>query len=156
MQWADLVAPGATVLDVAAGRGRHALFFAERGPKVVAVDRDTSRLPDHPNIEPLTADLEDGSPWPLAQRFGAVVVTNYLHRPLMPALLDAVDPGGVLLYQTFMEGQQRFGRPANPAHLLRDGELLELVRDRFSVTAYEARLLSDPMRMVQRLAARRL
>ncbi len=156
VQWADLIAPGATVLDVAAGRGRHALFFAERGHKVVAVDRDTSRLPDHPNIEPMTADLEDGSPWPLTRRFGAVVVTNYLHRPLMPALLDAVEPGGVLLYQTFMEGQERFGRPANPAHLLRDGELLNLVRDRFSVTAYEARLLNDPMRMVQRLAARRL
>jgi SAM-dependent methyltransferase len=156
VQWADLVAPHAAVLDLAAGRGRHALFFAERGHKVVAVDRDTSRLPDHPNIEPLTADLEDGSPWPLSRRFGAVVVTNYLHRPLMPALLDSVEPGGVLLYQTFMEGQQRFGKPANPAHLLRDGELLDLVRDRFSVTAYEARLLSDPMRMVQRLAARRL
>lgn len=159
VQWAGLVTPGATVLDLAAGRGRHALFFAERGHAVVAVDHDTSHLPDHPNIEPLTADLEDGSPWPLPRRFGAVVVTNYLHRPLMPALLDAVVPGGVLLYQTFMEGNERFGRPTNPAHLLRDGELLELVRGAFSVTAYEARLISDPaarMSMVQRIAARRL
>src|SRR6185312_5413376 len=100
-----------------------------------------------------------GSPWPLFRRFGAVIVTNYLHRPLMPALLDAVEPGGVLLYQTFMEGNERFGRPTNPAHLLHDGELLELVRGRFSVTAYEARLISDPdlrMSMVQRVAARRL
>ena len=156
VQWAGLVTPGATVLDLAAGRGRHALFFAERGHPVVAVDRDTGRLPDHPNIEPLTADLEDGSPWPLSRRFGAVIVTNYLHRPLMPALLDAVEPGGVLLYQTFMEGNERFGRPTNPAHLLRDGELLELVRGQFSVTAYEARLISAPMSMVQRLTARRL
>jgi SAM-dependent methyltransferase len=159
VQWAGLVAPEAPVLDLAAGRGRHALFFAERGHKVVAIDRDTSRLPGHPDIEPLTADLEDGSPWPLARRFGAVVVTNYLHRPLMPALLEAVEPGGVLLYQTFMKGNERFGRPTNPAHLLRDGELLELVHGRFSVTAYEARLISDPaarMAMVQRLAARRL
>ncbi|MBS0523883.1 MAG: class I SAM-dependent methyltransferase [Proteobacteria bacterium] len=159
VQWAGLVASRSTVLDVAAGGGRHALFFAERGHKVVAVDRDTSRLPGHPNIEALTADLEDGSPWPLSRRFGAVVVTNYLHRPLMPALLDAIEPGGVLLYQTFMDGQQRFGRPTNPAHLLRDGELLELVRGAFSVTAYEARLITDPaagMSMVQRVAARRL
>ena len=159
VQWAGLVAPESKVLDLAAGRGRHALFFAERGHKVVAVDRDTSRLPDHTLIEPLTADLEDGRPWPLTRRFGAVVVTNYLHRPLMPALLDAVEPGGVLLYQTFMDGQQRFGRPTNPAHLLRDGELLELVHGRFSVTAYEARLISEPdarMAMVQRLAARRI
>src|ERR1700759_4507676 len=156
VQWAGLVAPDSTVLDLAAGRGRHALFFAERGHKVVAVDRDTSRLPDHPGIQPLVADLEDGSPWPLDRRFGAVVVTNYLYRPLMAALLDAIEPGGILLYQTFMDGQQRFGRPANPDHLLRDGELLELVRGRFSVTAYEARLISDPMAMVQRIAARRL
>ena len=156
VQWAGLVAPESTVLDLAAGRGRHALFFAERGNKVVALDRDTSRLPAHANIEPLTADLEDGSPWPLSRRFGAVVVTNYLHRPLMPALLDAVEPGGVLLYETFMAGNERFGRPNRPEFLLRDGELLELVRGRLSVTAYEARMISAPtMAMVQRIAARR-
>ena len=158
MQWAGLVTPDATVLDLAAGRGRHSILFAERGDKVTAVDRDVSGLPHHPNIEPLQADLEDGSPWPLGERrFGAVVVTNYLHRPLMPQLLEAVAPGGVLLYQTFMEGNERFGRPSNPDHLLRDGELLELVRGKFSVIAYEARLISEPsMAMVQRIAARRL
>jgi SAM-dependent methyltransferase len=157
VQWAGLVPPDAAVLDLAAGRGRHALFFAERGNKVVAVDRDISRLPAHADIEPLAADLEDGSPWPLdGRRFGAAVVTNYLHRPLMPALLEAVEPGGVLLYQTFMEGNERFGKPDRPDHLLRDGELLELVRGTFSVTAYEARLISAPMAMVQRIAARRL
>ena len=75
----------------------------------------------------------------------------------MPDLLEAVERGGVLLYQTFMAGQERFGRPANPDHLLKDGELLELVRDRFSVVAYEARMISEPrMAMVQRIAARRL
>ena len=146
------------MLDLAAGRGRHALFFAERGHKVMAVDRDISRLPAHPNIEPSPADLEDGSPGPCpAARFGAVVVTNYLHRPLMPALLDALAPGGVLLYQTFMEGNERFGKPSRPEFLLKDGELLELVR---------GALLGDGLRgapdqraamaMVQRIAARRL
>jgi SAM-dependent methyltransferase len=134
------------------------MFFAERGHKVTAVDRDVSGLPDHPNIERLQADLEDGSPWPLPdRRFGGVVVTNYLHRPLMPQLLEAVAPGGVLLYQTFMEGNERFGKPSRPEFLLRDGELLELVRGKFSVIAYEARLISEPaMAMVQRIAARRL
>ena len=157
MQWAGLVAPDATLLDLAAGRGRHSILFAERGHKVTAVDREVSGLPDHPNIERLRADLEDGSPWPLgARRFGAVVVTNYLHRPLMPHLLEAVAPGGVLLYQTFMAGNERFGRPSNPDHLLKNGELLELVRGRFSVVAYEARPISEPaMAMVQRIAARR-
>jgi len=158
IQWAGLVAPQAAVLDLAAGSGRHALFFAERGHKVTAVDRDVSRFPAHANVEPIQVDLEDGSPWPLAdQRFGAVVVTNYLHRPLMPHLQEAVAPGGVLLYQTFMVGNERFGKPRNPDHLLKDGELLELVRGNFSVIAYEARLISEPaMAMVQRIAARRL
>ncbi|MGZ3341562.1 MAG: class I SAM-dependent methyltransferase [Reyranella sp.] len=157
MQWTGLIAPGATVLDVAAGGGRHSLFFADRGHKVTALDRDTSALAAHPDIEIVQADLEDGSPWPLPGRtFGAVVVTNYLHRPLLPALLDALAPGGVLLYETFMEGNERFGRPSRPEFLLKDGELLDLARGRLSVTTYEARMISEPkMAMVQRIAARR-
>lgn len=158
VQWAGLVAADATVLDVAAGGGRHTRFFAQRGHKVTAVDRDVSALSAGPTIEIVQADLEDGSPWPLpGRRFGAVVVTNYLHRPLFPALLDALMPGGVLLYETFMEGNERFGRPSNPEFLLKDGELLEIVHGRFSVVAYEARMISEPkMAMVQRIAARKI
>ena len=158
VQYAGLVSAEAIVLDLAAGRGRHALFFAERGHRVTAVDRDLSRLAVHANIEGLQADLEDGSPWPFeGRRFGAVVVTNYLHRPVMPALLDAVAPDGVLLYETFMVGNERFGKPTRPEFLLQDGELLELVRGAFSVIAYEAGPVGDPHRaMVQRIAARRL
>ncbi len=157
VQWAGLVGPGAAVLDVAAGGGRHSRFFAGRGHKVTAIDRDTGALAPHPDIEIVRADLEDGSPWPLPGRlFGAVVVTNYLHRPLLPLLLEALAPAGVLLYETFMEGNERFGRPSRPAFLLKDGELLELARGRLSVTAYEARMVSAPkMAMVQRIAARR-
>jgi SAM-dependent methyltransferase len=156
--WSALVAPGTAVLDLAAGSGRHARFFAERGHRVTAVDRDVSRLPIDPAIEAIQADLENGSPWPLPnRRFGAVVVTNYLHRPLMPALLDAVAQDGLLLYETFMVGNERFGKPSNPAFLLHDGELLDLVRERFSVIAYEARMIDQPhMAMVQRIAARRV
>jgi SAM-dependent methyltransferase len=158
VQWAGLIAADATVLDVAAGSGRHTRFFADRGNKVTAIDRDISALTAQPNVEIEQAHLEDGSPWPLPGRtFGAVVVTNYLHRPLFPALLDALMPGGVLLYETFMEGNERFGRPSRPEFLLKDGELLELARDRLSVTAYEARMISEPkMAMIQRIAARKL
>lgn len=157
-QWAGLVPAGAAVLDVAAGGGRHTLFFAGRGHAVTAIDRDISALPREPAIEVVAADLEGGSAWPLPGRtFGAVVVTNYLHRPLFPALLDALSPGGVLLYETFMAGNERFGRPSNPDFLLQDGELLEVVRGRCSVVAYEARMTSQPrMAMIQRIAARRL
>ena len=156
--WAGLVPAGAAVLDIAAGKGRHTRFFAERGHPITAVDRDVSGLATTDNIEVIAADLEDGSPWPLAGRtFGAVVVTNYLHRPLFPVLLDSVGPGGVLLYETFMIGNERFGKPSRPEFLLNDGELLELVRGRFSVIAYEARMISEPaMAMVQRIAARLL
>jgi SAM-dependent methyltransferase len=151
------VPAGAPVLDVAAGSGRHAIFFAERGHRVTALERDTSRLPQRRDLEIVAADLEDGTPWPLpGRRFGAVVVTNYLHRPLIPTLLDSLSAGGVLIYETFMEGNERFGKPGNPDFLLKDGELLELVRGRFSVTAYEARMISEPrMAMVQRIAARK-
>ena len=153
--WAGLVPAGATVLDIAAGKGRHTRYFAERGHRVTAVDRDVSGLPTADNIEIIAADLEDGSPWPLAGRkFGAVVVTNYLHRALFPMLFESVGPGGVLLYETFMIGNERFGKPSRPEFLLNDGELLELVRGRVSVIAYEARLISEPkMAMVQWIAA---
>ncbi len=158
VQWAGLVAPGAKVLDVAAGGGRHTMLFADRGHRVTAIDRDTAKLPTRDDIEIIAADLEDGSPWPLpGRKFGAAIVANYLHRPLFPALFDALEPGGVLLYETFMVGNERFGKPSNPDFLLKDGELLELMRGRFSVIAYEARLISEPkMAMVQRIAARKL
>jgi SAM-dependent methyltransferase len=157
VQWAGLVPAGGSVLDVAAGGGRHAAFFAARGRRVTAIDRDIGALSQLPDLEAVHADLEDGSPWPLPhRRFAAVIVTNYLHRPLMPVLLDSVEPGGMLLYETFMAGNERFGKPSNPDFLLKDGELLELVRGRYSVIAYEARMISDPkIAMVQRIVARR-
>src|SRR5262245_2209005 len=119
VQWAGLIAADATVLDIAAGNGRHTRFFADRSHKVTAIDRNTTALTAQPNVEVVRADLEDGSPWPLPGRsFGAVVVTNYLHRPLFPALFQALAPGGVLLYETFMAGNQRFGHPSSPEFLL--------------------------------------
>lgn len=158
VQWAGLIPAAAAILDVAAGKGRHALFFAERGHRVTAIDRDIASLPVRDDVEIVPADLETGSAWPLPDRaFGGVVVTNYLHRPLFPPLFDALEPGGVLLYETFMAGNERFGHPNRPEFLLQDGELLDLVRGRFSVTAYEARMISEPkMAMVQRIAARKI
>ena len=155
VQWAGLVPAGSAVLDLAAGGGRHALFFAERGHPVTAVDRDTSRLPDHPRLEPLTADLEDGSPWPLAgRRFGAVVVTNYLHRPLYACIIDAIAADGVLLYETFAVGHEALGRPTNPDFLLRDNELFDVARGRLTIVAFEqGRVDGERPAIVQRLAA---
>jgi len=122
VRWAPLVKRG-PVLDVASGAGRHARFFAARGLEVVAVDREAQVIP---GVRSIRADLEDGSPWPFAgQRFGAIVVTNYLHRALFPTLAESLHQNGVLIYETFMVGNERFGKPSNPDFLLRPGELLQ-------------------------------
>ena len=153
VRFADLVPKGATVLDVAAGAGRHARLFVERGHAVVAVDRETSGLAGAPaKVEVVRADLEDGSPWPLGERrFGGIVVTNYLHRPLLPILIDRLEPGGVLVYETFARGHERFGKPSNPAFLLEPGELLRAVGGTLRVVAFEDVALAD--RVVQRIVA---
>ena len=159
-RFAPLVRAGGTVLDVAAGRGRHARFFLDRGHRVTAVDRDAALLADFPaGIETIAADLEDGSPWPLAgRRFDAVIVINYLHRPLFPALLAALAPGGVLIYETFGRGNERFGRPAHPDFLLEPAELLVAFGQDLQVVAYECgRVEAEAHRprpaVVQRLCA---
>ena len=123
VRWAYLVERG-PVLDVACGAGRHAIFFAERGFEVLAVDREDQVLPGA--IRSIRANLEDGSPWPFpGRRFAAIVVTNYLHRPLLPRLIESLEEGGVLIYETFMAGNERYGKPSNPDFLLRPGELIE-------------------------------
>ncbi|MGE5160221.1 MAG: class I SAM-dependent methyltransferase, partial [Betaproteobacteria bacterium] len=128
-RFAPLVAPGARVLDVACGGGRHARLFAARGCAVGAVAREPRldrELQDDPRVDVRVADLEQG-PWPLAgERFDAVVVTNYLHRPLFPHLLAALAPGAVLLYETFAVGNAAFGKPSSPAFLLAPRELLDV------------------------------
>jgi SAM-dependent methyltransferase len=157
-RFGGLVPPAGRVLDVAAGSGRHTRFFLDRGHPVTAVDRDTSGLADlegDPAVESLELDLETGAPWPFAGReFEAVVVANYLHRPILPDIVAAVAPGGILLYETFACGQERFGRPVNPDFLLTPGELLDAVRGTLRVLAYEDLILHDPdPRAVQRIAA---
>jgi SAM-dependent methyltransferase len=157
-RWAHLVAPGAPVLDVASGGGRHARWLAARGHAVLAVDRDADALASMSaceGIETLAADIE-GAPWPLPadRAFAAVVVTNYLHRPLFGHLIDALAPGGVLIYETFAVGNESVGKPSNPAFLLKPGELLEAVRGRLRVIAYEDGFLETPRAaFVQRICA---
>ncbi len=158
VRFAPLVPQGGPVLDLAAGGGRHTCLFLERGHRVTAVDRDTAVLTTlaGPLLETIAADLEDGRPWPLAgRRFAGIVATNYLHRPLFPVLIEALAPGGALIYETFAAGNERFGKPSNPDFLLRPGELLDAVRGRLRVVAYEDIEVSAPKpAMVQRLAAR--
>lgn len=139
------------MLDVASGPGRHARFFAARGLEVVAVDREQHEMP---GVRFVQADLENGTPWPFAgQRFGAVVVTNYLHRPLFKPIEDSLGEGGVLIYETFMIGNERFGRPSNPEFLLRKGELAEAFSS-LEVLAFEEGEVDRPKPAVtQRICA---
>jgi SAM-dependent methyltransferase len=152
-RWAHLIAAGGSVLDVAAGSGRHAAWFAARGHVVTAIDRDAAALAPLGEVaEVVVADIEAG-PWPLAgRRFDAVVVANYLWRPLLATLNAALAEGGVLLYETFAAGNETVGRPARPDFLLRRGELLEAAAG-LRIVAYEDGFLAAPDRFVQRIAA---
>ena len=158
IRFAGLAREGSAVLDVACGGGRHSRVFLDLGHPVTALDRDLSRLElpsGTPGFTALERDLEDGGPWPLAGvKFGAVVVANYLYRPLFPAIIEALEPGGVLIYETFALGNERFGRPRHPDHLLNSGELLEAVRGRLAVIAYEDIERPPPKRArIQRICA---
>ena len=151
----DLVRAGGRVLDLAAGGGRHTRLAHERGYSVTALDRDVSALAGIPGIEVIEHDLEAGHPWPLGDAaFDGVIVTNYLWRPLLPTLPGLLAPGGALVYETFARGNERFGKPSNPAFLLEPGELLECVRGRLRVVAYEELEIAEPRpAKVQRIAA---
>ena len=157
-RFAPLV-PEGEVLDLACGSGRHARLFAARGHPVLALDRDPQALASAAGdgVRTEAVDLEqEGFCWPYgAGRFAGIVVTNYLHRPLFPALLASLRADGVLIYETFAEGNAGFGRPANPAFLLRAGELLDLAAGAgLQVVAYEeGRVESPKAAMVQRICA---
>lgn len=159
-RFAGLINAGGTVLDLACGSGRHARLLADLGYRVEAVDRNADALAElshaRPQVITRVADLE-GGPWPYhGCAFDAIVVTNYLYRPLLPLLLNALEVNGVLIYETFMLGNERFGKPSNPAFLLRPGELLELVRRRLNIVAFEQGEVAIPRPMVvQRLCATR-
>jgi SAM-dependent methyltransferase len=158
VRFAPLVATGARVLDLACGYGRHARFFAARGARVVAVDRDAAALATLAGEERIVTralDLEAGG-WPLPdERFDAIVVANYLHRPLFPFLLAALADDGVLIYETFARGNEAYGRPANPDFLLERDELLRFAAGGLTVIAFEQGVVStpEPGAALQRLAA---
>ncbi len=156
-RWTHLVAPNAHVLDVACGAGRHLAWFAERGHLVTGIDREFAATPDLLDRFTLVCSDLESEPWPLLSdgvpdQFGAVVVTNYLWRPLMPTLVRSLLPGGIFLYETFASGNETVGRPTRPEYLLRPGELLQVCQE-LHVIAYEHGYLENPSRFVQRIAA---
>ncbi|MEJ3959521.1 class I SAM-dependent methyltransferase [Brachymonas sp. G13] len=157
-RFTPLIPAGTQVLDVACGSGRHMRWLAQQGYQPLGIDRNPDSLQQAAQWgDTVQADLEDGSPWPLPDRqFGGVVVTNYLWRALFPQLFASVQPGGVLLYETFADGNASVGRPSSPEFLLQPGELLQQLAKAgpgWRVIAYEDGFLGDPDRFVQRIAA---
>ena len=144
-------------MDVASGAGRHARLLAQMGYRVEAVDRDPvvlEQLTGEPTIQTRVADLENGAwPYPTGS-FDGVIVTNYLHRPLFTALLQALRPNGVLIYETFMAGNERFCKPSNPDFLLQSHELFDRVNGHLTVVAFEQGVVEAPKpACVQRICA---
>ena len=152
-RWAHLIAPGSRVLDVACGAGRHMRWLAAQGHEVTGVDRN----PDAVALAQafgsvICADIENG-PWPFpGQSYGAVIVTHYLWRPLLPQIVQSVAPGGVLIYETFATGNETVGKPSRPDFLLQPGELLRATEGLHTL-AYEDGFETPPDRFVQRIAA---
>ena len=152
-RFAHLVRPQGQVLDIACGLGRHMRLFHAKNHGVTGVDKAQAAIDAVANLGPaIQADIENG-PWPLpGQQFDAVVVTNYLWRPLWPQILDSVKPGGLLLYETFAQGNEAFGKPSRADFLLAPGELLQVCNG-WQIIAYEHGQLRQPERVVQRIAA---
>ena len=153
-----LVPTGGVVLDLACGRGRHTRLLLEEGFSVVALDKDVSGLDDiagSPNLEIVASDLEDGRVFPLKGRqFSGIIVVNYLYRPVFDELVTALAPGGVLIYQTFMQGNEAYGRPRNPDFLLQENELKEVFGAELSVQAFEQGFEERPSpAMIQKICA---
>lgn len=157
-RYAPLI-PGGDVLDLACGNGRHARHLVSLGHSVVAVDRDADALAlaAGPGITTSAIDLEEqGAAWPFGpDRFAGIVVTNYLHRPLTAAMVASLAPNGVLVYETFADGNAQFGKPSNPDFLLKAGELLDWAREHgLRVVAFEDGVIDAPKTaMVQRICA---
>lgn len=156
-RWADVAAAGGSVLDLACGGGRHGRLFLERGHPVTFLDKNIAGVADlGGQAELIEADLETDDGWPLGERrFDVVVVTCYLHRPILSDIVAAVAAEGLLIYETFARGNEAYGHPAREAYLLEAGELLEAVRGKFTVLAYEHGYDEQPKPGVrQRIAAR--
>jgi SAM-dependent methyltransferase len=151
----SLIRPSGLVLDLAAGAGRHVRLLRDRGFAVRAVDRDASALLPlaGPGCEIFQIDLENGSDWPLGGGYDGIIVTNYLHRPLLPSIGRALAPGGVVLYETFAIGNERFGHPRNRDFLLLPGELLDSF-GMLTIVAFEQGRVRKPRpAVIQRIAA---
>ena len=156
-KWASLVKPGGEVLDLACGEGRHSIFMADLGHKVLATDHDEEKLAvlrGIKNINTLLIDLEKDGLSFKEKRFSAIIVTNYLYRPFLTSLMKILDQSGVIIYETFSQGNESFGKPSNKSYLLKHHELLDVFRKKLYVVSFEQGRINLPKpAVIQRICA---
>lgn len=156
-RFANLIPKPGLVLDLACGAGRHSRYLSSMAYSIVAVDKDVGLIEAHADtrISPQKLDLELDD-WPLAgSEFDGIVVTNYLYRPHLDQLPLMLTDGGILIYETFAQGNEQYGKPSNPNFLLKTGELLALAsRHQLKVLAYEDIYVDSPKpALMQRICA---
>tara|TARA_B100000686_G_C16751726_1_gene952950 strand:+ start:1455 stop:2126 length:672 start_codon:yes stop_codon:yes gene_type:complete len=152
-----LIPNSGLILDIAAGSGRHTQYLLDKDHAVVSIDKDVSHLAHIKNsrLSIAKVDLEVPGSWPFkSAAFAGIIVTNYLHRPLFPHIIKALATGGLLVYETFAQGNQKFGKPTNPNYLLAPGELIRLTQEHLHIVAYEDVTVSQPKSArIQRICA---
>jgi len=149
--------PKSHVLDLACGSGRNTSFLLSLGFQVTCIDidiRGMSELEKRTGCTVIQADLENDNPWPLNGTFDAIVVINYLYRPLFSHLIESLAEGGILIYKTFMEGNEKFGRPSNPDFLLKKNELIDAFGKELRVLSFDQGY-EEPAAMTQRICVAR-
>ena len=159
VRFASLIKSQGVVLDLACGSGRHAKWLAQQGYQVHALDRDaiaTANMQSIDGISITTLDLETTEPPTFEHSYDGIIVSRYLHRPLMTTLATILKPGGILIYETFMRGNERFGQPSNPNFLLMPDELLNTYSPLLKVIDFEQGEISEPKpAMLQRICAQK-
>jgi SAM-dependent methyltransferase len=160
VKYARLIPKKGRILDLACGSGRHAIWLAKQGYQVNALDRDAKALANMKgigNINVSIVDLEAGDWSGSGQRYDGIIVSRYLYRPLLSRLAGLLNPGGILIYETFMAGNERYGKPSNPDFLLLPNELLETYSPLLSIIAFEQGEVEMPRPAVtQRICAKKI
>lgn len=157
VEYAGCIPKAGRVLDLACGSGRHAIWLAAQGFQVHAVDRDvqaTAHMQGMQNIQVTIADIESGT-WPESDElYDGIVVSRYLFRPLLQKLAAMLKPDGVLIYETFMAGNERYGRPRNPDFLLQPDELSTVYAPLLKIHAFwQGEVAGDVPAVMQRICA---
>ena len=154
---ASLISAGGRVLDLACGGGRHAIWLARQGYQVDAIDRDASavaRMSGINNIHVHIVDLEADKAYTFNHHYDGIIVSRYLHRPLLKTLALILNPNGVLIYETFMLGNEQYGKPSNPNFLLQPNELLDVYSPLLKIIAFVQGEVTEPKPAVmQRICA---